>query len=759
MNWTGATNTPEFDATAENTFTIYRNLTFIASMTITNQTNLFANFAAASGTPSLDYAGHVFDSLEFALDENYNPVVSSATWPMPPNMNAAVDLNGGSLTIDADRSWFSLSVGDSGTITITSIVTLAGSWSIFNSSATTNVSTATLAFSGTTGSFGLRDRTYGTIHLLDGAKRQVSSTFAGSATIGTLELNKGSILEYVPSSTFVITNFIGHGEFGNVVTLRDFGGGGYTMTFVKMGTLLQTDFLNVKNNICSGSGINPCFAGANGTDSGGNTNWLFEDGPPTATPTPTETPSNTPIGPTFTPTNTGTVTGTPTITGTPTRTPTVTHTPTCGIVTEVSRFGPITGADTTTAFQQAVNNGQALVLGVYARNGPLNAWLTDCGNGSLQANPNGTVLCVSDTQGNSYTCLESRSGPAIAAICVLNGVFFSTHYPMTPLTGADTITITHPSGGAVVYGMVTHGENCLPTDCTFQHLFWGAPIDPPDFQCGAAFPGVIHGDQCHFGDFFWRPWPTPGMFPDNGFLFPPTPVCLGCEGLRTPTATAGPATPTPPPPTPIDEFDCCINDFAGGEWPCKFSDGLFGCKLGESGGASQMQPGCFPDCNPNAIPPLHLGIFGWDNENTISFLHPIPPFIVNQCSGLVQDASAPRNPWNGPEKWATGDQWPDVQTTTVDARQVFFKVNDEPATEPKYTSITMPTSNVFGAGVEVALFGFLHAQETPPTAGPTFTWTPNPTATTALRCVTFTPTPRPTQRGVAMPYYFEPVGR
>jgi hypothetical protein len=89
--------------------------------------------------------------------------------------------------------------------------------------------------------------------------------FFGSNTIQTISnSNRTTIFGFVGSNT--VTNWNVTGSAGNIVTIS--GG-----TLSKASGVVSSDYLNIQNSTATGGAT--WYAGANSTDSGGNTGWIF----------------------------------------------------------------------------------------------------------------------------------------------------------------------------------------------------------------------------------------------------------------------------------------------------------------------------------------------------------------------------------------------------------------------------------------------------------------------------------------------------
>jgi len=105
-----------------------------------------------------------------------------------------------------------------------------------------------------------------------------TTTITGTPTFSEIASTKTVAHTIVfPNTTTTVTNFTVRGTAGNVVTLQRTGASG-TFTLTKSGAgLIDLDYLNISNSTVNPS--NTWYAGANSTDGGGNTRWIFTAAP------------------------------------------------------------------------------------------------------------------------------------------------------------------------------------------------------------------------------------------------------------------------------------------------------------------------------------------------------------------------------------------------------------------------------------------------------------------------------------------------
>lgn len=165
--------------------------------------------------------------------------------------------------------------------------TLSGTGTVWNLATTTgltfNKNTANIVLSDTSTTartFAGGGLTYNNL-TIGGATGTSTLTITGTNTFDTLASTK-TVAHTItfPNSTTTVSNWTITGTVGNVVTLTRTGASG-TFTLAKSGggVISGVDYLSISNSTASPT--NTWYAGANSTNGGGNTNWLFTIAPST----------------------------------------------------------------------------------------------------------------------------------------------------------------------------------------------------------------------------------------------------------------------------------------------------------------------------------------------------------------------------------------------------------------------------------------------------------------------------------------------
>jgi hypothetical protein len=254
----------------------------------TTQTN--TDFFASNGTTT--FAGRTTQAI-YIPSTFYSPIeINSPTGTVTLSNNISwsndfgtrlVTLTSGTLNLNGNTLAMSGSVSGSTfqTATGTKNITFNGGTiqcTTFNNAAPTNFTTT----QGTSeGKIEITGNNFGFGSFLGGGatyncELKNSSgglTIGGSNTIQTISNSvRTTIFDFGSSNT--VTNWNVTGSAGNIVTI-------YNGTLVKTSGVVSSNYLNIQNSTATGGAT--WYAGANSTDSGGNTGWIFTAPPAAST--------------------------------------------------------------------------------------------------------------------------------------------------------------------------------------------------------------------------------------------------------------------------------------------------------------------------------------------------------------------------------------------------------------------------------------------------------------------------------------------
>lgn len=274
IDWTGASGGPTFAASNGGAgFTFYGSWTFISGMTVTSSTSMVPIFETRT-TSTLTSAGKSFYSGNFAMFGGTITLNDSMSF----TNNTTNFANGTIVGNGFDASFFDFT--DNNTAATKTINLGSGTWGVTRNtthnwrtsgSGTTVIqgsSTISIGVGGFTGG----GKTYNNI-LLTG-----SMTFNDANTYNRIFTNgSGTMTITLPgSATTTILSGAGLANGTNVITFTPSAG---SATISKSGGVVSWDYVNLTNIPSTGGAT--FYAGANSTDGGGNTGWIFAAAPGT----------------------------------------------------------------------------------------------------------------------------------------------------------------------------------------------------------------------------------------------------------------------------------------------------------------------------------------------------------------------------------------------------------------------------------------------------------------------------------------------
>jgi hypothetical protein len=264
---------------------IYGSLTFFSNLTLGGGLSGLV-FAGRGVTQTITSAGKTFPSPNTFTINNLTGTIQLAD-----AFSSLASITFTSGTFNANNynvtcTTFASNNSNTRTITMGSGTwTLSGTGTVWNLATTTgltfNKDTANIVLSDTSTTartFAGGGRTYNNL-TIGGATGTSTLTITGTNTFGTIASTK-TVAHTItfPNVTTTVSNWTITGTVGNVVTLQRTGASG-TFTLAKSGggVISGLDYLSISNSTASPT--NTWYAGANSTNGGGNTNWLFTAGP------------------------------------------------------------------------------------------------------------------------------------------------------------------------------------------------------------------------------------------------------------------------------------------------------------------------------------------------------------------------------------------------------------------------------------------------------------------------------------------------
>jgi hypothetical protein len=262
---------------------IYGNLTLSSGMTLTATTNTLV-FGATSGTKTITTNGK---TLDFPLTFNgvggtfqLQDALTMGSTRNATLTNGTLDLNGQTLTVGTA---FTTATGtknltfNGGTLVCPTAATTA-----FNNAAPTNFTTTAGTGTGVISMTGATAKTFvgggSTFNCTLNQGGAGALTITGSNTFSdiTNTVQPASVL-FTAGTTSTFSNFSLSGTSGNLITIGSVTAASHTLS--KASGTISADFLSISRSTATGGA--GWYAGANSTDGGNNSGWIF-----TAPPAP-----------------------------------------------------------------------------------------------------------------------------------------------------------------------------------------------------------------------------------------------------------------------------------------------------------------------------------------------------------------------------------------------------------------------------------------------------------------------------------------
>jgi hypothetical protein len=241
------------------------------------------------------------DGASIVLDSNGQTMASDIFVDIPGGTltlgdiintgTAALDLEIRAGTFDSDSYDITCAIFRSNTTktrTITlgsSTVTVYSTGDVVDIDATNltvNAASSTFVLSNTTNTsrtFEGGGFTWGNL-VIGGGASTANAVIEGANTFNTISHTRtAAYIIIFPNTTTTVSDFTISGSAGNLVTLRRTGASG-TWTIAKStGGVIDVDYLSISNSTATPSTLT-WYAGANSTNGGGNTGWIFTAAPP-----------------------------------------------------------------------------------------------------------------------------------------------------------------------------------------------------------------------------------------------------------------------------------------------------------------------------------------------------------------------------------------------------------------------------------------------------------------------------------------------
>jgi len=276
-------------ALSTNAFSAIGNVKFGTGMTVQTTSNPLT-MAATSGTKTITTNGVTINRAltidgvggTFVFADAYTSTARGITI----NNGALVNSNNVAVSIT------SLSCNNSNVRTLNmgaatwTISSTGGAWNTGNITNLTFVPATLIEFTDTTNSaitFTGGGLTFNNIYWHRGASTATNTIQSANTFLDFKDDGTAAHTIVFPNVTTTVSTFTVSGTSGHLITLSRTGSSG-TFTLTDAGGVISSDYLSISNSTATNGSW---FAGANSTDGGGNTGWIF-----TVPPSGTASPSN-----------------------------------------------------------------------------------------------------------------------------------------------------------------------------------------------------------------------------------------------------------------------------------------------------------------------------------------------------------------------------------------------------------------------------------------------------------------------------------
>ncbi len=289
INFTGVLNTPALNITISVRASIFGALTLVSGMTSTSGTSILT----FEGRSSLTFVtGGITINCPVGITMFGGTLTLSGNLVLSSSDNLA--LNNG--TLDANGNSVTVGLFDSSNSNLRTLTMGSGTWTINGTGTVWTLATSTnLTFNANTSTIVVSDTSATAKTFAGGGQVYYIVTFSGDKitisgnnTFNTLNVNNAGLtngLKITSGSTQSITSFATNGSVGNLAKLLSTTGGS-AATLRNLNGRVSVDYMSITDSTAIG-GISQLaalgaggqgaawYAGANSTNGGGNTGWIF----------------------------------------------------------------------------------------------------------------------------------------------------------------------------------------------------------------------------------------------------------------------------------------------------------------------------------------------------------------------------------------------------------------------------------------------------------------------------------------------------
>lgn len=246
--------------------------------TLGNATTSALSFTGTSGTTNIYTLGKTLGN------ETYNGIGGTWLFQDDHTSGGTVELTNGTLNTNAKTCSFGNFASNNSnvrtatftnsTVNITSTGLSSFTFGTTTSNLTFNSSGSTVKFtvnSASSKGMGWGGQTFNNVWLATAGTGVI--IFSGNGTFNDLKFDPATTLNVASGGyTFTVTTFTATGTAGNVITLKALTNGN-TWNLSKSSGQVSSDYLSLRDSAAAGGAS--WYAGANSTDVGGNSGWVF----------------------------------------------------------------------------------------------------------------------------------------------------------------------------------------------------------------------------------------------------------------------------------------------------------------------------------------------------------------------------------------------------------------------------------------------------------------------------------------------------
>lgn len=279
---------------ANNTVSLYGNLKISSGMTLTGGSNVMT-FAATSGVKTLTFSGN---TINFPLTINgaggtfkLLDALTMGSALSLTHANGTLDLNGQTLTVGSSNGANYITAAGTKNLTFNGgTLVCPGGYNAFNNAAPTNFTTTAGTGVGKISMTNAAAKTFvgggSTFDCTLSNDGAGALTIDGGNTFTTLANGvQPTTFTFTSDTTTTVTNWSISGTSGNLVTINstytENSTTGYLPhTLSKASGTVSANYLSISYSVATGGAT--WYAGANSTNGGNNTGWLFSSAPNTS---------------------------------------------------------------------------------------------------------------------------------------------------------------------------------------------------------------------------------------------------------------------------------------------------------------------------------------------------------------------------------------------------------------------------------------------------------------------------------------------